>query len=528
MKHLFKKIIYLMIFSCLIYSCSNDDFKEETTPALNINEVAVDNLEFNYENLSSQDKIKVIVGEAVSNFLINNPTFNDKLFSKLVNQQKKTTELLYIKEKNDMFSDGKSLENLLLEFYATNQDKKNLITNINTLLPNLVIKIPQWTEAVLGNNDLELEFAVYPCLTKYKERVVYYKNGKQNLANKSINNSNVVSEYLPIQVEESERLIPVEKNTSTTFWGDDFYEDNFPFLVSCTDFNRQTYTIHSNEIYHFVDKVALNEDLVNARLCAIQLPNNSNNMNCNIVYERDCRAEKNVIEGFKLTNLSNFNSINNQPGGEDVITFHFKFLVASMCGNLMQNEFCPPSDWTFVFSGTFFDFYEIQTHYGNPLQSESPDVIFYGNGYYLKAFPIYYDIPINLSEEGIYSQARYLPLTPNGTWDGNEYGSAISFAVYEHDDVTTDVSQTNSISVTNTTKVSAKLTLGEIFEAGGDFSNSVTRTSSTTYTIDAEKDVFLGKTAINYYQQNFTNPTIGFGYNVAAGSLTTHFAFYYE
>jgi hypothetical protein len=208
MKHLFKKIIYLMIFSCLIYSCSNDDFKEETTPALNINEVAVDNLEFNYENLSSQDKIKVIVGEAVSNFLINNPTFNDKLFSKLVNQQKKTTELLYIKEKNDMFSDGKSLENLLLEFYATNQDKKNLITNINTLLPNLVIKIPQWTEAVLGNNDLELEFAVYPCLTKYKERVVYYKNGKQNLANKSINNSNVVSEYLPIQVEESERLIP--------------------------------------------------------------------------------------------------------------------------------------------------------------------------------------------------------------------------------------------------------------------------------------------------------------------------------
>ena len=70
--------------------------------------------------------------------------------------------------------------------------------------------------------------------------------------------------------------------------------------------------------------------------------------------------------------------------------------------------------------------------------------------------------------------------------------------------------------------------MGEIFEAGGDFSNSVTRTSSTTYTIDAEKDVFLGKTAINYYQQNFTNPTIGFGYNVAAGSLTTHFAFYYE
>ena len=521
-------VLALFTTSSIFYSCTKDEFTNTTT-ALNTNEVAINKIDFDYNNLSNHDKIKVIVGQAISNFLINNPAFNDKLFSKLISAENKTIELLYIKEKDYEFSNGKSLENLLLEFYADNQDKKNLISSINTLLPNLAIKIPEWTEAVLGNNDLDLAFAVYPCVINYKRQNIYHKNGKMMSSKNSTNNySSVISEYLPIQVEESERLIPVEKNTSTTFWGDDFYEDNFPFLASCSDFNRQTYTIHSNESYDFVDKIALNEDLINAELCAIQLPSSSNSSNCSIVYERDCRTEKNVIEGFKLVNLSNFNSINNQPGGEDVITFHYQFSVASMCGNLMQNEFCPPSDWTFVFSGTFFNFYEIQTHYGSPLQSERPDVIFYGNGYYLKAFPIYYDIPISLSEEGIYSQARYLPLSPNnGTWDGNKYGDAISLAIYEHDDVTVDVSQKNSISITNTTKVSAKLTLEEIFEAGADFSNSVTRSSSTTITIDASKDVFLGKTAINYYQENFTNSNIGFGYNVTTGSLNTHFAFYY-
>jgi hypothetical protein len=210
-----------------------------------------------------------------------------------------------------------------------------------------------------------------------------------------------------------------------------------------------------------------------------------------------------------------------------VMSLHYQFSVASMCGNLMQNEICPPSDWKFVFFGRFFDFFEIQVHNGYPVQSELTDVYFIGNGYYLKAFPIYYDIPIDFSEEGIYSQARYLPLTPNGTWDGNVYGSAISMAIYEHDDITVDVSQTNSISITNTTKVSANLSIGEVFEAGADFSNSITRTSSTTITIDASKDVELGKTAANYYQQNFTNPNIGFGYNVTTGAVNTHFAFYY-
>ena len=163
-----------------------------------IYKIEVNYLVFNYDALSDPDKIKVIVGEAISNFLMNTHEFNDKLFSKLINQDQKTTELLYIKEKDIVISDGQSLEGLLLEFYSENEDKKNLIANINTILPNLVIKIPQWTEAVLEINNLELEFAVYPCLSKYKEKVVYFKSGAQNVASRLISDSNSISDYFYI------------------------------------------------------------------------------------------------------------------------------------------------------------------------------------------------------------------------------------------------------------------------------------------------------------------------------------------
>ena len=71
------------------------------------------------------------------------------------------------------------------------------------------------------------------------------------------------------------------------------------------------------------------------------------------------------------------------------------------------------------------------------------------------------------------------------------------------------------------------MSLDKIFEVGGDFSNSITRTSSTTITIDASKDVELGKTATNYYEQNYNSTNFGFGYNITTGSVNTHFAFYY-
>ncbi|QTD36272.1 hypothetical protein JL193_08845 [Polaribacter batillariae] len=100
-------------------------------------------------------------------------------------------------------------------------------------------------------------------------------------------------------------------------------------------------------------------------------------------------------------------------------------------------------------------------------------------------------------------------------------------AIYEHDNRIVKQSTTNSITITNSTKISNKLKLGKAFEAGADFNNSVTRTSSTTLTIEAEKDVELGKVPINYYDQNFSLPNNGTGYNISTFAINTHFAFYY-
>ena len=132
-----------------------------------------------------------------------------------------------------------------------------------------------------------------------------------------------------------------------------------------------------------------------------------------------------------------------------------------------------------------------------------------------------------MSQEQIYSQARYLDLTPDSTWDGNEYGHAISMAVFEHDDVVVKESTTNTISISNTTKISNALKVGKAFETAADFSNSVRRTSSTTITIDAAKDVDLGKRGINYYSKNYDLPNGAYGYYISTGAVSTHFAIYY-
>lgn len=520
------KIITMLCCVALLNSCSKEDFSEESQLS-NLESVAVDELNYNYNTLSDQDKIKVLVGNAVSDYLINNNAFNDRLFAELITPDNKTREFLYIKEKDNLFVNGKSFEDLILDFYINDEAKRNLIAGINTTIPNLVIKISEWTEVVLGDPSLDLEFAVYPCILDYRKSGILFKDGAARTNAAPKNNSNVVSQYLPIQIEESERLIPVNKNSTTTLWGDDFYVDNFPFLDGCTDFVRSSYTTYSNETYDFIDKISLNTDLMNGDLCAILLPDEPTISSCNIVYERDCRVEKNVMEGFKLSNLSVFTGVNNQPGGEDVLSLHYNFSVASMCGNLMQTEICPPSDWTFVFFGTFFNYFELQRFNGRPTPNEQLDTYFIGSNYYLKALPKYYDIPAEFSAQGIYAQARFLPLSENGTWDGNKYGDAISFAIHEHDDIIVGQTTTNSVMVTNTTRVSTKLNFGDFFEVGGDFSQTVTRSSSTTVVLNAAEDVELGKTATNYYERNFTNPSIGFGYNIPTGSVNTHFAFYY-
>ncbi len=254
----FKKAVYVFIMTSFFYTCTNNDAEN-----LNANHNNLNTNGFIYKDLSKQDKIKVIVAEAISYYIANNSSFNKKIFSQLLTKQNKTTELLFVLKKDAVFSNGKSLEQFLLEFYFGDQNKIELIKNINNLLPNLVVKLPQWTEVVLQNNSLELEFAIFPSVISQQEKTIYFKSGKAFVVNKV----DVLPSYIPIQVKESEYLILVEKKSTITIWNNDFYKDHFPILLTCPNFKRRDYIVHSNERYHFLDKIKLNNDLTLGKLC---------------------------------------------------------------------------------------------------------------------------------------------------------------------------------------------------------------------------------------------------------------------
>lgn len=399
------------------------------------------------------------------------------------------------------------------------EQKVSLLKRSTEILPNLVIKIPDWVNPIIeeiGSENLE-----------YK--VVGVEGESKSPFLKTINQGIILSDEIPIQVKESEKLIPLKNNSYRTIWGDNFIEDHFPSLKDCEDFDINSYIVFSDDRYNYVDRLSLNKDLLTGKICGIKLMSNiTDKSNCpQKIYERDCVREKNVIEGIKMVNNSVFKGINNQPGGEDVITLHYIFVASGMCGNLNVSQNCPPEQWKFVFMGNIHDFYTIQVLRGHPKQTELKDVILIRNGYYVKSFPKYYNIPVDMSLEGIYSQAAYLIKTRNSTWDGNVYGDNVSFSVYEHDDIIVGASGSQTITINNVTKVSAKLKIGEVFQGGADFENGITRTSQYSYTINSSKDVELGQNASVYFDENHRRNGKIYGINKSTGSIITHFAYYY-
>ena len=542
------KLLLCILLIGTIVSCETDITESvgDNTPDLQSKDFKIHKLETTYDfnSFSEVDQLKITMGESLENLLISDKEYAREFLTRLIDNNK-TKEFLYAEKKgtttNKSFhskNSDKSLESLLISHINedSNQNKGNsserqkrisLIQRAENILPNLVIKIPDWANVILENIDADkLDYAVYSGINT--KDLSFRRDRKVS----KIASSSTISDYIPIQVKESEKLIPLKKGTDETLWNSNLIYDNFPSLKNCKNFNREDYITYKSSEYDFIDKMRLNEDLMSARLCEIEVTDNTDNGNtaCTKVYQRDCVREKNVIEGFKFANYSVFKGANNQPGGEDVITLHYVFVASQMCGDTSVSIDCPPTTWKLVFHGDYNRFFENQFHWGVPTSEELADVIYTRNTffmkYYVKAVPRYYDIPVDFSAEGIYSQAAYLQNTQNGTWDGNVYGTVVSFSIYEHDDVIVQSTQTESITVTNTTKVSAKLKLGEKFNAGSDFSNTVTRTSSHTYVIEAAKDVELGQSASVYFDQNFDNEVL-FGINKTSGSINTHFAFYY-
>lgn len=548
------KFLLAFLFIGAITSCETDITEDinNNTPDFENKDFEIYRLdtEYNFDTFSEEDQLKIALGESLENLLISDKEYAREFLTNLI-ENNKTKEFLYIEKKGTTASKSlnhenldKSLESLLIKHInnSSTQNKGNsseiqkrvsLIQRAENILPNLVIKIPDWANVILENIDSEkLDYAVYSGINT---KDLSFQLKKET--NKIIPSS-TISDYIPIQIKESEELIPLEKGTNTTIWGNNLINDFFPSLKNCDEFDRNNYIIYENSGYEYLDKIKLNDDLLNAKICAVSLDNSASKNNkinsCTTVYQRDCVTEKNVIEGLKFGNLSTFQQANNQPGGEDIISLNYVFVASQMCGDTSITNDCPPTTWRLVFNGKFDTFFETQFHWGQPTSGELDQVLYTGsngwwlwaNPFYVKAIPRYYDIPVDFSAEGIYSQAIYLQNTPNGVWDGNVYGTVVSFSVYEHDDIVVKSTQTESVTVTNTSKVSAKLKLGENFETGADFSNTVTRTSTHTYTIEAEKDVQLGQSASVYFDQNFDNEVL-FGINKTTGSINTHFAFYY-
>ena len=548
-KFLLSILLIGAIFSCETAITENID---DSTASLQHKDFEIHKLEtaYDFNTFSEEDQLKITIGESLENLLISDREYARGFLNELIDNNK-TKEFLYAEKKGrtahksmDNKNSEISLENLLMNQInnSSTQNKGNnsesqkrisLIQRAENILPNLVIKIPDWAHVILENIAAEkLDYAVYSGINT-KDLSFQYKRETNNKAPAS-----TISDYIPIQVKESENLIPLEKGTNTTIWGNNLIDDFFPSLKNCNEFDRNNYIIYEKSGYEYLDKLKLNDDLLNAKICAVNFANsaskNNNANNCTKVYQRDCVTEKNVIEGLKFANYSVFKGANNQPGGEDVLTIHYVFVASQMCGDTSVSKDCPPTTWKLVFHGDYDRFFKNQFIWGHPTSGELADVIYTGSKgwwwwkkpFYVKAIPRYYDIPVSFSAQGIYSQANYLQNTSNGTWDGNVYGTVVSFSIYEHDDVVVKSTQTESVTVTNTTKVSTKLKLGEAFNAGSDFSNTVTRTSSHTYTIEAAKDVELGQSAAVYFDQNFDNEVL-FGINKTSGSINTHFAFYY-
>ncbi len=252
---------------------------------------------------------------------------------------------------------------------------------------------------------------------------------------------------------------------------------------------------------------------------------------CETICERDCVTEKNVVEGVKFISYSVFKGINNQPGGEDVISLHYTIVASQMCGDPKVSGSCPPSTWKKVFWGTFSDFFTLEVEYGTPPAADLGNIVYqFGSFIYIVAVPKYFDIPNENSEEGIYSQLPYLQNTALSHWDGDVCGNVVTFSIHEHDEVVVEQTIKNTIKVTNSSEVSLSLKFPFLKKEGQfDFSSSSTveKTAEYTYEIEAEKDVELGQHASVYCDQNFENEEIEYGIYKSTGSIISHLAFWY-
>ncbi len=378
---------------CFSFLASKKEIEEEQFTMLDLYDELniVDNSATHVlQDYDKYGQMKILFAQALQKNMLTYEEFKPFVFQRLFNEKTlEIKEILYIAIKDQLVVGSNTFEHLLLSAFDEEQvQMKNLIKSIPSDFPNLVIKIPDWFNNVAKQTALDtLDYAIFPAVRKVvvantSSVKLTTGNGtkggwlgyKIDSDDKAFSATQAIPNIVPIQVKESEKLIPILPGNLTTIWGDNLVKDHFPILQTCGNPTQLPQAIdydYRTSQYDFVSIAAMNK-YINAARSPLSTDE------CVPDCERDCRTEKNVIEGIRLGNIATFKVIDNQPIGEDEISLHYQFVATVMCGDPAVSGTCEPRTWHLIFNGTVNDFFEVQKHYGTPLNSELADVIYYG------------------------------------------------------------------------------------------------------------------------------------------------------
>lgn len=241
---------------------------------------------------------------------------------------------------------------------------------------------------------------------------------------------------------------------------------------------------------------------------------------CVVVCERDCKQEKNFLEGMRFAGPHMF-TITNQLFSESTTRVSYQFFGVSICNPQVNMAPCPPNsinDRIIDLSGFTQDFWLMQKFSirSDDNQSTWPEVgvngVVYvikrpGQGFcddecwydYWKAWPKYFDTKVPYLTNFI------------SHWNGDLIGDKIKFLVHEQDEYTTSISISQSVTSTVSQNMTQTNTpQGENNGTGSStsysFSTGISNTSSVTLSQVYQKDIFCGEYNLFYCDPRINNP----------------------
>ena len=520
-------LVFIFIIFCNL-SCQKTEH-DFTVPLLGSQRVIsrTESDDFNFSQLEIQDKLKYVIAKLTARNL-NNQAFLNFLLSYL--NQRNESELFYLSIRNQQINSGYTFEGYLKD--QINQDDsvekewEALLSNAAQILPSLVFSIPYWTQSVLSENGgipnlTSEDLSIWPCMSKniysIQSLPTWFGYRNRDVFSHGMH-SRPVFDHIPIQVKESERYVLVSTVNAKTWYGrgidDLFLNTTVPSLMEMLTSDYITNEGHIltgySQDFRLLDILSI-QIYINKYIT----PDSGEPQSfpaCEKICDRDCVEEKNYIDGFKFTNGAVYAAVNNQPGGENLITLVMQFLTAQMCGNLSVPETCAANSWfRTITAETSKAFGQVTVIlHENEIATNIPESAFIiymkKLAPWLKHYRIVYLVPQCVNVTNLLDGNKLFFLDQGGTpeWNGNIYGSNMLVSVHEHDEIVTQQATVITEQRAVTTKVSLNIVSpGDTYKGNYEYSNTVTRTTSNTLNFIAEKDVRLGDFGLHYCNKSY-------------------------